>query len=376
MSQHHSDAPPESEGSSVAPQPAPSSDERAKAGDIKTVDDLIVFAYKQAGKRFSVPSSALEAIVPRRDPAADGEDDRESSLDLIVGLSASDPLLLVPPRLLVAVEDGGAPMPLRRRVAALVAAALRRHPVFGDDQTQLALTSEPRDLDQLFQMLAASVSRVSADRLGIEAAKLKPAEREQVSANATTTLAMVLAIRDRWSLEQFVECLDANLWRKRRKGSREPRALLADSRRPDALAHVADVFAAQARRAEALAAESEEYSRQASRRSFEARSALEEGNRQLAQRVQEIERLVAGVGELEAGLASEQRNRIVDRSHHVDDFEALRTRIVRMLDRQTELLADGLHALRNGSVGVTEEFLERAVDALSKERDQLKADGS
>ena len=59
---------------------------------------------------------------------------------------------------------------------------------------------------------------------------------------------------------------------------------------------------------------------------------MEEGNRRLDERLREIEQLVARVNELEAALSSEQRHRVVDRSHHVDDFEVLRARIVLMLD--------------------------------------------
>lgn len=354
--------------------PTPTED-RVKAGDIKSLEGLLAFAYEQQGKRFSVPLSALKALPQRREEASDTESGRDPCLDLILERSSDDPLLLVPPRLLIAVEDGGAPVPLRRRVAALVTEALRRHPVFQGDELQLALTTEPPRTDQLFQTLASVARRISPQHLGIQAEKLKSSERDKLLANATTALALVLAIRDRWSLDQFVECLHANLWRTaRRTGAREPRALLADSRTPDALALVADVFDARARTAEAQANEFEEYSRRASQRAFEAAAALDAGNRRLEEHSRETELLLARVKELEEALSSEQRSRVVDRSHHVDDYETLRTRVVRMLDRLTDLLADGLHALRHGSTGVADEYLERAVDALSKERDQLRAE--
>ena len=221
------------------------------------------------------------------------------------------------------------------------------------------------------------MGRASPESLGIEGEKLKASERGKLLTNATTTLALVLAMRDRWSLDQFVECLYTNLWRTaRRSGSREPRALLADSRASDALAQVANVFAARARKAEARAKEFEEYSRQAGLWASEAKAALEEANRRSDERSRDIEQLVARVDELEAALLSEQRNRVIDRRHHVKDFEALRTRIVRMLDRHVNLLTDGLHALRHDSPGITEEYLERAIDALSKEGDQLKVEGA
>lgn len=349
-------------------------DAGSKAGDIRNLEELLVFAYKQQGKRFSLPANVLDAIASRRHT---GEDDSASdpALDLILGLAESDPLLLVPPRLLIAAEDGRAPHPLSRHLASLVSGVLRRHPAFEEDDIQLALTTAPRDRDQVFDAVASAVSRVPSARLRIGDRELKPLERDKLRTNAATTLAMVLAIRDRWSLDEFVNCLDAHLWRPTRKGDRESRAMLADSRTPDALAAVAGVYAALARRAEARAADADEYSQQASRRAAAAEAEVEDRDRQLGELSRDIETLRSEIKTLEATLVSERKNRVVDRSHHVDDYDALRTRIVRMLDRQTELLADGLHALKHGSHGVTEEYLERAVDALAKERDQLKAEG-
>ena len=44
---------------------------------------------------------------------------------------------------------------------------------------------------------------------------------------------------------------------------------------------------------------------------------------------------------------------------------------VRSLGKQVDLLSDGLHAVRNQSYSVTEEFIERALESLSKELRQL-----
>ena len=63
---------------------------------------------------------------------------------------------------------------------------------------------------------------------------------------------------------------------------------------------------------------------------------------------------------------------MVDKSHHVDDYETLRTQVIRRLSAQVELLGDGLHALRNGSTGVAEEFVDRALTAIKDEVTRLK----
>jgi len=57
---------------------------------------------------------------------------------------------------------------------------------------------------------------------------------------------------------------------------------------------------------------------------------------------------------------------IVTESLIIDDLERERTKAIRTLREQKDLLSDALHALRNGSPAVTEEFLERSIAAIAK----------
>lgn len=59
--------------------------------------------------------------------------------------------------------------------------------------------------------------------------------------------------------------------------------------------------------------------------------------------------------------------------HTITDLDTARTAALRMADTYARLLTDGLHALRNGSPHVAEEFMERTVDALERSRDALRA---
>jgi hypothetical protein len=58
-------------------------------------------------------------------------------------------------------------------------------------------------------------------------------------------------------------------------------------------------------------------------------------------------------------------------SHLVDDSERQRTHALRTIRRQNVLLDDALHAIRNGSYATAEEFVERALAALTAEADLL-----
>lgn len=54
-------------------------------------------------------------------------------------------------------------------------------------------------------------------------------------------------------------------------------------------------------------------------------------------------------------------------SHAIDDHETTRTHAIRAIADQVDLLTDGLHALRHGSPAVADEFMDRALDALTRE---------
>lgn len=54
----------------------------------------------------------------------------------------------------------------------------------------------------------------------------------------------------------------------------------------------------------------------------------------------------------------------MDQSHIIDDLEKERTAMVRKVKAALPLLGDALHALRNGSPHVTDEYLERVIADL------------
>jgi hypothetical protein len=82
--------------------------------------------------------------------------------------------------------------------------------------------------------------------------------------------------------------------------------------------------------------------------------------------------LQSTVATLETRLREERSDRVADKSHLINDYEILRTRTIRRLSDQVQLLSDGLHALRHGSHSVAEEFLDRALSAIQNEVAKLR----
>jgi uncharacterized protein YlxW (UPF0749 family) len=149
-------------------------------------------------------------------------------------------------------------------------------------------------------------------------------------------------------------------------------SVLASAKSTDALSQLSRYFERLLREAEQQMGNARAEATQQARRAEAAEADKAALSAQLTAEKQRARELAAQVADLSQRLASEQSSRVVDKSHLVDDFEALRTQVIRRLSSQVELLSDGLHALRNGSTSVAEEFLDRSLTAIDAEVTRLK----
>jgi hypothetical protein len=352
----------------------------AKAADIVSVRDLVDFAYAQEGKRFSIPKGVMELLAQEESRSNLDDPDsitarRQDDIEHARTLAAADRLFAVPPRLLVEIENANPDGQLRQHLSSVVMAVVESHPAFAASEAfRRAVSSPAVDPDDAFRSVTIAVRRLAEEPPHEGGPQLSDAEKDRLEGNVITALALFLAFRHGWSKEDFSHRMYHWVWRPAiaKPPIRRPRSLLADARATAALGVVAEIFESRSRRAERDAAEEADRATQANRRAFAAEEVVELRDTELAEAAESIRELQEQVRGLEEAMETERRSRIVDKSHHVDDFEALRTRILRMLDRQMDLLSDGLHALRNGSTAVTEEYLERSLDAFSKELHTLR----
>jgi hypothetical protein len=282
-------------------------------------------------------------------------------------LAASDRLLDVPPQVLVALTSVKIKHIARRRILELMLAALADHPMFLAYQNQLLEPdAEPR-LDA--RNVSDSAQIVTYLSLGYEESKSFTADkREKMRVNAVMSFALLRVLRDRWPLEWFVESISTLVWNSPAlETAQESIAVLVAGQRDDALGQLARHF-------EGKLAEADRKLREAEGASvFQARRAsLAEGQQRTLSAKLDAERqrvadLASQVMALKGTLEAERGNRVVDHSHHVDDYETLRTRVLRQLSEQADLLTDGLHALRHERLAVADEFVDRALTAIKKE---------
>ena len=282
-------------------------------------------------------------------------------------LAASDQLLAVPPQVLIALASVKTEYTARRRILELMLAALADHPVFLAYRKQLLEPdAEPR-LDA--RNVSDATQVVTYLALGYKESKSFTADnREKMRVNAVISFALLRVLRDRWPLEWFAESMSALVWNAPApETAQEAVAVLVSGQRGDALSQLARHFEGKLaevgrklREAEGTAA-------------FQARRAslAEEQQRALSAELdaerQRVAELTSQVVALKESLEAERGNRVVDHSHHVDDYETLRTRVLRQLSEQADLLADGLHALRHERLAVADEFVDRALTAIKKE---------
>lgn len=291
----------------------------------------------------------------------------------IIRLAASDPLLAVPPKMLSAMERARVGGRLRETLLGLVTASLRQHSGLGSTDLTVALSEQPvQDSDELIRSLKEALRQVEPGDLG--KASLRPAERRSLQDNGVLSVVLLLAITHGWPTATLVDCLDTYLWRENLATAKVPseRALIADGTSPLASALVTRAWreklseqTARTLQAEGDALDMHKRWQEAVGRADAQALAREHTEKILAQREQEV-------ATLEREIASERAQRRIDKSYAIDDYESLRAQMVRGLVQQISLLEDGLHALRNGSLDVTDEYVERVIDSLREDVQRLR----
>ena len=330
-----------------------------------TIEGLVEYAYKQGDKKLDLTQASMHGIELKQ-----GRETAE--IEQINRLSANDLLLNVPPKLLASLAALGAQPSVQKRLIQLITVALAQHPIFDGRQEILISASMPSDFST--SELVERVNDVAPQDIGLtDEAAFTATMKDRLKGNAVTAYALLCVLQGKWRTAQFIEAMSSTVWTRPLQPSvQKAAALLASSKALDELSQLTAHHSSIHRRAQHeldfSTAESTELRRQSaeSERKVSVLSAeLEKSKEQLASSAMQI-------ADLNNKLAEERSSRNVDYSHAVDDFEHLRTRVLRRLSSQVELLTDGLHAVRNNRIPVAEEFVERALDAIKSEVNTLK----
>jgi hypothetical protein len=361
-----------SDGSSITDRTAAARE--AKAAPIKTIEEFLRFAYSQGGaKRLSIPASSYQEMLRSLDTDVPHPDPLRA---LVAELSDADPILAVPVRVLIATDQAAPSHRLTKRVLDYISIGLRRHAALRRNEIQRLLDGESSDLDAALSALRESVRSLPEEAFAHGATKGNLRRKLQV--NATISLSLWFAIANKVPEGEFVNTLDRHVWRDElaESGLKRPRAALLESKTPEVLGWLAREFRHRVDDATRAAEDAERVAERARAREVELEDQLTRSLKDAKELSSEITRLQSVIAALSAELVDQQRQRSVDKTHHADDYKGLRARVLRSLDKQSELLRSALHALRNERYQVADEYVERSMDAIDSERERLREQGA
>ena len=352
------------ESAARGPQP-PNSDHSSKRERPKTVLALMEYAYSEAGRKLSLSRKDISELSIR-------PEDEQAEIDTVRQLAGRDTLFAVPPSLLSSLAELGSEKLVRNRILDLVVVAFASHKLF-EGQIQRLTEQRPEEMLSAKEVNRAA-QNITFSVLGLkDESEFSDASRARLRANAVSALELFRVLRDRWTSRQFIEDMSATVWDSPMQPSAyKTAALLATAKNAEALSQISRHFEVLLRDSKKETGRANSQAREQELRAITAEGLGKRLAADLEKARAHAAELAAKANELELRLSVEQSNRVVDKSHHVDDYEALRTQVIRRLSNQAELLGDGLHALRHGSTGVAEEFVDRALTAIGGEVTRLK----
>lgn len=342
---------------------------------ITSIEELLRFAYESNARLLDLPKETLKRL-------AITDEGIESQSALVGSLAPRDPTLSTPFKLLQYAARQG--VPLKRaedadlaralnRLVELALVALGHSPVFRVWVDQLV---DPRKDPQLpTEHVRNEALRVRADELGLAPDQFKDADRERLIKNAVACYGLLRVLQREWTLDQFIDASYGSVWENeapRAAGLERAAGEVGASSDLSVLGIVGANYLARSARLDRQVAQLRDEADAARNRETRLRRELSAAEEREQSALARADALSADVVRLQKELAAERDNRVVDKSHMTDDYETLRTRIIRRLGDEISLLTDGLHALRNGAPNVAEEFLDRSLLALTREVQQLK----
>jgi hypothetical protein len=334
--------------------------------------ELVEEAYRAGDKKLSLPAKSLDAMASRTTAM-----DIEVAATRARELATNDQELAVPIRLLVAIEGAATDRGrFRQQLLRIVEGVLRQHPAFDDDATRLALTQPPEDRDAAVAAVATAATVLAAQGSFVDKGGRTKA-KAALRTNVVTSMVLFLAVRDRWSASDVTLALSRYAWpaaTSRSTKQAERLSMLADARHRDVAVIVARSFQERLRDGSHAIEELNTSIRDLDAQIAAQGSALAEVDRRLARLQAERDELAHALAAAQTSISDERQQRVFDRSHHVDEYEALRSRITRMLRTHAAMLSDALHALRDARTAVTEEYLERVIDDIRHESTRSMTD--
>lgn len=359
----------------------------------RTIIELFQYVYREtaAGRKLNLSRNLWELGTTPPDSS-------QHVIEEVRKLAARDPFLNALANLMVEIADVELKDSVRRQILQFAQVAFASHELFyGRLERLIEPTAEPRLSAKEISHEAGVLHLAELDNE--ESLAISGVKRERLRVNAVTSFELFRVMCGHWSRNKFIDDFCHLVWRvpnrfeapeksdnpaakrnddlRREEASVKERAewrtvamLVNAPSEPlsEVKRHFEELLRDRDKKIAGIVEDAAAQSRRAERERATASALLAE----LEQKNSRIDELEARVADLEGQLDKEQRGRFADEVHAVDDYENLRTQVIRQLSGQVNLLNDGLHALRNGSIAVADEFVDRALVKIDAEVKRLK----
>lgn len=325
---------------------------------------LLALAYSKKGKTVAVTKKAIQAACKKTDL----DDQARSHL---FELADADCLLAVPRQIVMLASMVSRHTDLFRTLMEFVREVLSRHPAFSiRDLTEvLSRAPDAPGLVSALELIAdADLSKIRDPKSG---KSLTSKQLLDLRINAAHALVAWLALEEEMDVENVALALFTALWKPAARevtGELERLMCLIECRDLTSIGIACAAFQSRTGKQMRLVQEAQESESAAIERADRVQ-------RELDRALDELATASMRVQELEGQLSEQHRRHEVEVSHLGDDLESLRARLTRRLRDETELLREGLHALRRDPplVRVTDDHVERAINGLEDALQNLEA---
>jgi hypothetical protein len=337
--------------------------------EIETILDLFEHSYSLKGKAVKIGERAKRNIEKQKTLNSKEESELSGLLKICI---PDDEGLQVPPQILISLMESNLTHVLKTRISGYLSDALQFHPMLSAEIYRNTLASATPDFQELFKQLHGSIERFQNQK------SFTPPELMRLRRNAITTFLLIFALRQKWETEEFITKFNQHFWSSFGQvdlnSSMSNIARLSKSDEDTGSAVVAKVMF---KRIDSLNDMLLKANKQIDINHVRALNAEHEVE-QRANVNADLQRKMLLLAEDVSALTMEiaERDKAIENAatHHVDDYDTFRTRILRMLMKQVELLVDGLHALRNNNLAVADEFMDRTILSLNREIERLKVE--
>lgn len=333
---------------------------RAKAGDPEDLQSFVTLAYARKGQRIGMKKKVAIAI-------AQGPPPDDAVWARIQDLARNDVLLAVPKQMLLAAIPNKGTSRAWSQVLEACLAALRVHPASSELVPMLLSASGGSDkvdglLDQATAFRFGTIPRPGSTK------PLSASHVAVLRANVTGTVALWMVAVWGVASQTVLRSLHERVWStesRRASAMTEAWRRILDVRDPSALGLACDAYVSEAdhARRDADAARASEAAAQRRMADLEAT---------LAQLKAQVDQERSTNEDLRRAATQASRDAEAALSHARDDYERLRTRVLRRLIREVELLDEGMLAIKREppKVHVMTDHGDRALSGL---REEIKA---